>query len=438
MTNFFDPLPLRREFPSLALTLDAHPAVFFDNPGGTQVPSAVIEAVSDYYKTANANVGGAFETSRRTDKIVADARMAMADLLNAPGPETIIFGPSMTALTFHLSRSLAETLSPGDEVVVTALDHDANVAPWTDLEAAGAIIRVVDVHLADGTLDLDSFAQALSPRTKLVAVTHASNAVGTVPPVAEITRLAHAQGAMVFVDAVQYAPHGPIDVEKLDCDFLACSPYKFFGPHAGVLYGKAEHLTRLTPHKVKPSKDAIPYRWELGTLSHESLAGVTAAVSYLEGVGHYFGGPFLDEYTAQGYTDRRRTLKTAMAAIKAYEQTLSRHLITGLQSLPDVTIYGLTDFCRLDERLPTVAWTWPRLTPRETAEYLASSGICVWSGNYYALRLMEALGLEGHGGAVRVGLAHYNTTVEIDRMIAALHDVPQPPRPNSGEPYRTD
>ena len=421
----FDPAPLREQFPSLALMLDGHPAVFFDNPGGTQVPSAMIEAVSDYYKNANANVGGAFATSRRTDVVVADARQAMADLLHAPGPETIVFGPSMTALTFHLARSLAETIRPGDEVVVTALDHDANVAPWADLEAAGAVIRVVDVDLADATLPLGSFARALSPRTKLVAVTHASNAVGTVPPVAELTRLAHERGALVFIDAVQYAPHGPIDVQKLDCDFLACSPYKFFGPHAGVLYGKSEHLTRLTPHKVKPSKDAIPYRWELGTLSHESLAGVAAAVGYMESVGKQFGGPFAADYAAQGYAGRRLTLKTAMAAIKAYEQTLSRRLISGLQTLPDVTIYGLTDEERLDERLPTVAFTWPRLSPRETAEYLASLGICVWSGNYYALRLMEALGLEGRGGAVRVGLAHYNTLEEIDRMIAALQDVPE-------------
>ena len=420
----FDPELQRRQFPSLGLTLDGHPAVFFDNPGGTQVPSAVIDAVTDYYKHANANVGGAFETSRRTDQIVADARLAVADLLNAPGPETIVFGPSMTALTFHLAHSLADTISPGDEVIVTALDHDANVAPWTDLEAAGAIIRVVPINLANGTLDLSSFTQMLSGRTKLVAVTHASNAIGTVPNVAEITRLAHAHGALVFIDAVQYTPHGPIDVQELDCDFLACSPYKFFGPHAGVLYGKAEHLTRLTPHKVKPSKNTIPYKWELGTLSHESLAGISAAVAYLESIGKLNGGQFQAEYEALGYKERRLTLKTAMAAIKAYEQTLSQHLIVGLKSLPDTTIYGLTDLARLPERLPTVAFTWPRMTPRETAEYLAKQGICVWSGNYYALRLMESYGLEGHGGAVRVGLAHYNTPAEIDRMIAALCAVP--------------
>ncbi|MGI4792334.1 MAG: cysteine desulfurase-like protein [Janthinobacterium lividum] len=421
---YFDPAPLRAQFPSLALTLDAHPAVFFDNPGGTQVPETVISAVANYYRHSNANVGGAFETSRRTDAVVADARAAVADLLNAPGPETIVFGPSMTALTFHLARSFADALKVGDEIIVTTLDHDANIAPWVDLKAVGAVIRVVDIHLPDGTLDMDSLAAALSPLTRLVAVTHASNAVGTIPDVARITQMAHEHGALVFIDAVQYAPHGPIDVQALGCDFLACSPYKFFGPHQGILYSKAEHLRRLTPHKVKPSKDTLPYRWEMGTLSHEGLAGVSAAVAYLESVGVLYGLPFLEEYQGQGYTGRALTLKTAMRAISAYEQTLSRHLLTGLQSIPDIQIYGLTDLARLDERLPTVAFTWPRLSPRETAEMLASFGICVWSGNYYALRLMEALGLEGQGGAVRVGLTHYNTAEEIDRMIAALRGVP--------------
>ena len=412
----FDPAPLRAQFPSLALTLDGHRAVFFDNPGGTQVPQAVIEAVAGYYRGSNANVGGAFATSRRTDAVVAGARAAMADLLNAPGPETIVFGPSMTALTFHLARSLAQTIKPGDEIVVTTLDHDANVTPWTDLEAAGATIRVVDIHLEDGTLDMEGLAAALSPRTRLVAVTAASNAVGTMPDVARIIKMAHEAGALVFVDAVQFAPHAPTDVQALDCDFLACSAYKFFGPHMGILYGKAEHLTRLTPHKVRPSQDAIPYRWELGTLNHEGMAGVSAAVDYLAGIGERSGGPS---------GDRRRMLKAAMQAIRAYEQTLSRRLLDGLASVGDITAYGLTDTARLDERLPTVAFTWPRLTPRATAEYLAARGFCVWSGNYYALRLMERLGLEGQGGAVRVGLAHYNTTEEIDRLVAALQDVPK-------------
>lgn len=414
--TMFDPTPLRAQFPSLSLTLDGHPAVFFDNPGGTQVPNRVIEAVADYYRSSNANVGGAFATSRRTDAVVAGARAAVADLLNAPGPETIVFGPSMTALTFHLARSLAETIKPGDEVVVTTLDHDANVAPWLDLEASGAVIRVIDIHPEDGTLDMEGLQAALSPRTRLVAVTAASNAVGTMPDVTRIIQMAHEVGALVFVDAVQFAPHAPVDVQALDCDFLACSAYKFFGPHMGVLYGKAEHLTRLTPHKVRPSKDAIPYRWESGTLNHEGLAGVTAAVDYLAGVGERFG-PLAP--------DRRLQLKAAMSAIREYEQTLSRRLLEGLKAIGDITIYGLTDSARLDERLPTVAFTWPRLTPRETAEYLAARGFCVWSGNYYALGLMERLGLEGYGGAVRVGLAHYNAAAEIDRMVAALQDVPK-------------
>ena len=409
----FDPLPHRAQFPSLRLMLDGHPAVFFDNPGGTQVPQSVIDAVSGYYASQNANVGGAFETSRRTDAVVAGARAAMADLLGAPGPETIVFGPSMTALTFHLARSLAETIQPGDEVIVTALDHDANVAPWLDLEAAGAVIRTVDIHPKDGTLNLDGLRGMLSERTRLVAVTHASNAVGTIPPVKEIVEMTHAVGAWVFVDAVQYAPHGPLDVQALDCDFLACSAYKFFGPHLGILYGKAEHLKALTPHKVRPSKDAIPYRWEMGTLSHESLAGLTAAVTYLETLGT--GGT------------RRARLLSAMAHLRDYEQTLSKRLLDGLAAMADVTVYGLTDTARLAERLPTVAFTWPRLSPRATAEHLAAHGICVWSGNYYALSLMERLGLEGTGGAVRVGLAHYNTPAEIDRLLAVLADIPTVP-----------
>ncbi len=412
----FDPAPLRTLFPSLSLTLDGHPAVFFDNPGGTQVPQAVIEAVADYYRGSNANVGGAFATSRRTDAVVTGARQAMADLLNAPGPETVVFGPSMTALTFHLARSLAHTIQPGDEIVVTTLDHDANVAPWTDLEAAGATIQVVDIHPEDGTLDMAGLEAALSPRTRLVAVTAASNAVGTMPDVARVIKMAHQAGALVFVDAVQFAPHAPVDVQALDCDFLACSAYKFFGPHMGILYGKAEYLTRLTPHKVKPSKDTIPYRWELGTLNHEGMAGVSAAVDYLAGIGERFGGPT---------GDRRRALAAGMRAIREYEQTLSRRLLEGLAGIGDVTVYGLTDTARLDERLPTVAFTWPRLSPRATAEGLAARGFCVWSGNYYALGLMERLGLEGQGGAVRVGLAHYNTGEEVDRLIAALQEVPK-------------
>ena len=281
----FDVNRARTQFAALSQSFEGRPAIFFDNPGGTQVPDSVIDAVSRYYREQNANVGGAFPTSRRTDAVLAEARQIMTDLLNAPDPHTIVFGANMTTLTFHLARSLAETIRPGDEIVITNLDHDANVTPWTDLQAQGAIIKVVDINTEDCTLPLDNVRHALSERTRLVAVTHASNAVGTVPDVAAITRMAHEVGALVFVDAVQFAPHGPIDVQALDCDFLACSAYKFFGPHVGILYGKTAHLEQLRPHKVRPSKNTLPYRWETGTLNHEGIAGTAAAVAYMETLG---------------------------------------------------------------------------------------------------------------------------------------------------------
>lgn len=415
---------VRARFPALQPSQGPAP-IFFDNPGGTQVPQGVPDAIVRYYSTSNANVGGAFATSRRTDSVIAEARQAMADLLGAPSPDTIVFGPSMTTLTFHLARSLADTWTPGDEVVVTTLDHDANITPWTDLEAAGAVVKVVDIHPETCALDMDSLARALSPRTRLVAVTHASNAVGVVPPVAQIVEMAHAVGALVFVDAVQYAPHGPIDVQALDCDFLACSAYKFFGPHLGVLYGKAEHLERLTPHKVRPAKDQIPQRWETGTLNHECLAGLSAAVEHLAWIGETFGDAARNNAQTHSDAGRALTLKRALHTLHAYEQGLTTQLLMGLESLGDVTIYGPSAGDTHMPRIPTVAWTWPRLAPRATCELLAEHNICAWSGNYYALRLMERLGLETAGGAVRLGLAHYNTSEEIITLLDILRSVPR-------------
>ena len=420
----FDPTPLRAQFPALMQPQGGVTPIFLDNPGGTQVPERVIEAVSRYYREQNANVGGAFLTSHRTDSVMAEGRQAMADLLGAPSPENIVFGANMTSLTFHLARSIARVIRPGDEIVLTNLDHDANVSPWLDLEAVGAVIKFVDFRVEDCTLDVEAVRAVLSERTRLVAISHASNAVGTVPAVAELIQAAHSVGAWVYVDAVQYAPHGPIDVQALDCDFLACSAYKFFGPHVGILYGKTEHLEHLPPHKLRPARNYPPYCWETGTQNHEGIAGVGAAVGYLAEIGERFGSAWQEEYAALGYAGRRLTLKTAMRAIQEYEQHLSRALLAGLQAFPDIRVYGITDTNRLSERVPTVAFTWPRLSPRATAEYLASHGIACWSGNYYALRLMERLGLEAEGGAVRLGFAHYNTLTEIETLLSILAKVP--------------
>lgn len=418
----FDTAPLRAQFPALEVSAEGRRQIFFDSPGGTQVPERVIEAVANYYRERNANTGGAFATSRRTDETLAGGRAAMAAMLNAASPDEIVFGANMTTLTFHLARSVADSLRPGDEIVVTNLDHDANVTPWTELESAGAVIRSVDFRPEDCHLPLEAFAEALSPRTRLVAVTHASNAVGTVPDVASVVRLAHAHNALVYVDAVQYAPHGPIDVQALDCDFLVCSAYKFFGPHLGVLYGKAQHLRELVPHKVRPASNALPNRWETGTQNHEGIAGAEAAVDYLADIGVRFGA--LYQSATAGYTGRRQTLKAAMHAIRSYEQKLTRALLAGLGRFPDIRIYGPADPNSVEDRLPTIAFTWPRLSPAATAASLAESGICCWSGNYYALRLMERLGLEQRGGAVRIGLTHCNTPEELETLFQALDRIP--------------
>lgn len=395
---------VRARFPALASG-----RIFFDNPGGTQVPAPVIDAVGDYWRTACANVGGAFATSRATDATVAGARAAVADLLGAPDPETIVFGASMTALTFHVARSVIDTLAPGDEIVVTDLDHDANVAPWRDAEAVGATIRSAPIRTADGTLDTDALITLIRPgRTRLVAVTQASNALGTVPDLAPVVAAAHAAGAWVYVDGVQSVPHLPTDVVALGCDFLVCSAYKFFGPHVGALYGRRERLEGLRPHKVRPAKDTIPHRWETGTLNHEGLAAVSAAVGYLESLG-------------EG-ADRRSRLTDAMGRIAGYERELGARLLTGLAARPYATVYGIADPSRGAERVPTVALRVAGHAPRAVAEFLGERGICCWSGNYYAVSVMERLGL-APDGAVRIGIAHTNTASEVDALLAALDDL---------------
>lgn len=405
----FDPQAIRPLFPALSQTVAEQPAIFFDGPGGTQVPQTVINAMSDYLAHSNANTHGAFITSQRTDAVIAEAHAAMADLLGCD-PDEVFFGQNMTSLTFALSRAIGRVLQPGDEIVVTRLDHDANVAPWRALGERGVVIREVDIDPEDCTLAMDDMAALIGPRTKLVAVGYASNAVGTINNIPQIVEWAHRVGALVFVDAVHYAPHGPIDVKALDCDFLACSVYKFFGPHVGVVYGKREHLQRFQPYKVRPAADTVPERWMTGTQNHEGLAGVTAAVNYLASLG-------------QPAPDRRTALVQAMNRIVAYERTLAEQLIEGVLAIPGLTFYGIREPERFGQRTPTISFRLANRSPREVATALAQRGIFVWDGNYYALSLSERLGVEPLGGMVRVGLVHYNTAEEVDRFLAVLREL---------------
>ena len=324
---------VRSQFPALAMKVNGYAAAFFDGPGGTQVPERVIRAMSKYLEASNANTHGAFATSRCSDKVLAGAHEAMANLLGCDS-EDIVFGPNMTTLTFMLSRAVGRDLAPGDEIVVTRLDHDANVSPWTALEERGCVIRFVNIHPADCTLDMDGLRRTVTPRTRVVAVGYASNAVGTINDVEEVVRLAHEAGAMAYIDAVHYAPHGPIDVRNLDCDFLVCSPYKFFGPHSGVLYGKRRHLERLAPYKVRPAPESLPGSWETGTQSHEGMAGVTAAVEYLAELGR--------RHTPEAQ-DQRTALLAAYDALRVYERKLLARLVPALLDIPGLTFYGITE-----------------------------------------------------------------------------------------------
>ncbi len=404
---------VRSQFPALRQTFNEQPIVYFDGPGGTQVSSRVIQAIAHYLTTANANTHGAFLTSERTDAVVQAAHAAIADLLGCEADE-VVFGANMTTLTFAFSRSLGRELRPGDEILVTNLDHDANVAPWLALEEQGVVVRTVDIHPEDCTLDLADLERQLSDRTRLVAVTYASNAVGTINPIAQIVRLAHAVGAWVFVDAVHYAPHGPLDVRSLNCDFLACSAYKFFSPHVGVLYGKREHLERLHPYKVRTAPNEIPYCWETGTQNFEGLAGVVASIDYLAELGRQI---------APTGTHRRSELMAAMTGIQEYERTLSEALIPRLLEIPGVTLYGITDPARFSWRTPTIGIRIAGYSPAQLARELGDRGINTWNGNFYALNLSRRLGLEEQGGMLRIGCVHYNTMAEIQRLLNALQEL---------------
>jgi cysteine desulfurase family protein (TIGR01976 family) len=440
ITTALDLPDVRSQFPSLAQTINGHPVAFLDGPGGTQVPQRVIDAISNYLRRDNANTGGAYATSRRTDAMIAEARSAMADFLHC-GADEVAFGPNMTTLTYAMSRAIGRAiigravkdheLKPGGEIVVTRLDHDANVSPWLQMaEDFGLTVRWAEIHDEDCTLDMADLASKINLNTKLVAVGYASNAVGTINPVKEIVRLARAVGALAYIDAVHYGPHGLIDVAALDCDFLACSTYKFFGPHMGVLFGKREHLKRVRPYKVRPNTNAIPNCWEWGTLNHECIAGIAACVEYLADLGRIansrrdsrLGCPSTEGRTL-ATSARRAAIEAAYEAIHEHESALLKRTMVGLQEIPGLKIYGITDPARFNERCATLAIRIAGHTTLELATKLGERGIFTWDGNYYALNLTEHLNVEKSGGFLRIGLVHYNTQDEVDRLLAALREI---------------
>ncbi len=407
---------VRSQFPSLN-----RPAVFLDNPGGTQIARQSLERINHYLLECNANHEGAFATSIASDAVLEDAHQAMADFYNAPSADEIVFGANMTTLTLHISRSISRNWNPGDEIVVTRLDHDANVTPWVlAAQDRGVKVNWVGFDVEDGTLKLDELQQALARKPRLLAVGYASNALGTINPLPEIIKMAHAVGTQVYVDAVQYAAHGPIDVQKLDCDFLVSSAYKFFGTHSGILYGKRAHLEELFAYKVRPASNRLPYKFETGTQNHEGIAGVLGAVEYFAWLGQQFGADYEAVLAREGYSGRRLDLKKGLTALRGYEYELNLALLAALQAVPGLEIYGQTDLQKMDQRVATFSFRLQGFSPRQVAEKLNEHGIYVWDGNYYAINVTERLGIEDKGGMVRVGAVHYNTLDEVQKLKEAL------------------
>jgi cysteine desulfurase family protein (TIGR01976 family) len=412
----------REQFPSLGLRVAGQPVVYLDNPAGTQVPRHVEQGMIEYFRGANANTHGTFLTSQRTDAVVERARVLAAALIGADSGAEIAFGPNMTTLTHGVSRAIGKLLRPGDELIVSDLDHDANISPWLDLEERGIVVRRIPIHVETGTLDLDAFERLLSKRTRLVAVGHASNALGTVNDVRRISERAHAAGAWVWLDAVHLAPHRSIDVRALDVDFLVCSAYKFFGPHLGIFWGKPHLLEALPAQRIRPAPSHVPDKFESGTKNHEGLAGLIGALEYLVALG---SGPEHSTKLPPVVTspaEARPHLIAAMSAIQAYEALLSKQLLAGLSSIGGVELFGLTSPDEIEHRVPTVAFRLRGRTNLEVAQRLSERGIFVWAGHHYALTLMERLGL-GEEGVVRVGAVHYNTPGEIERLLGALEDL---------------
>ncbi|MEW5783967.1 MAG: cysteine desulfurase-like protein [Bacillota bacterium] len=401
---------VRRQFPALSLEVSGYPAVYLDGPGGTQVPQRVIDAVVNYLVRCNANAGGPFHTSRESDRILKESRLAVADFLGAEADE-VSFGQNTTTLMFQLALALGrDKQKERNEILITELDHEANRGPWEALAQWGFTIREVRLDPAGCTIDMDDFQAKLSERTAVAAFGYASNGVGTVSDVKQMVNLAHSVGALTVVDAVHYALHGPIDVKALDTDFLLCSAYKFFGPHLGIFYGKKEVFQTLQTYRLKVQSEAIPYRMETGTLNHEGIAGAREAVEFIADLGRRFGRVRDD---AAG-SERRKAIVLGMESMEEYEQPLARRLIEGLSEMKKVKVHGPSAG---SPRTSTVSFTVDRMHSERVAELLGEKGFFVWAGHFYAIRLVERLGLQDQGGLVRIGLSPYNTAGEIERLL---------------------
>lgn len=415
----FDLDSVRRQFPSLHRIQNGKPAAFLDGPAGTQVPQSVVDRISESMLHHNANRSGRFATSREVDAGMKHAHQVFADFLNAPCPESVAFGPNMTSLALQFSRAIAREWKAGDRILVSQLDHDANFTPWVlAARDAGVEVCQIAVKKQDVTLDLESLRNLLTDRTRLVAVTAASNAVGSLTPVRQIADMVHSVGAELFVDAVHYAPHRSVDVSDWNCDYLVCSAYKFFGPHIGVLYGRPERMMQLTPYKLRPAPDSLPVRWMTGTQNHACIAGAAAAVEYIASL----ASSSSPSPVATSAGSLRTKLVNAFDQIQDYEMHLVQRLITGLQSMKGVQIFGIVDGPRMSERAPTVAFRMDSMKSIDVAQRLGDEGVFVWHGNYYALPLTTALGTEPDG-MVRIGCMHYNTQEEIDRTLDLLRSI---------------
>lgn len=403
---------VRDQFPALGLTDGGRRRIYLDNPAGTQVPQSVADAVSRCLIAANANLGGFFETTQAAQRIVDEAHQAMADFLGATTPEEIVIGPNMTTLTYHMSRTLGRGFEPGDEIVLTRMDHEGNVSPWLQLaEDKGLVVRFLPFDERSWQVEEEALAALLTDRTRLVALNYASNLTGSINRVKTLTAIAKKAGALVYVDAVQFAPHGLVDVEDIGCDFLVCSAYKFFGPHMGILWGRRSVIDRLVPYKCRCSSNGLPERFETGTPQIELMAGLSAAVAHFEKLG-----------AATGETgSRRHKIAAAYEASIAYENRLARRLIEGLGDIPGLVIHGITDPRRTHERVPTVSFTVEGIVPETIVRQMNAEGIFLWSGHNYAWEIVHQLGIPAEEGVVRIGIAHYNTAGEIDETLESVH-----------------